>query len=135
MAKSTSGTRLAREINDEFLVCKLCYESYKTPKCLTCLHTFCQDCIQSHIEATVEATVYKQYTSDYRKIACPLCHKTTQLPVGGVKRLTDNFLVSNLSEMVRRQRPSQFPFCDLCKVRNISSLLLLLLTSLFNPNK
>jgi len=36
--------------------------------------------------------------------------------VGGVKKLADNFLVSSLSELVGRQRPSKYPFCDICKL-------------------
>ncbi len=37
--------------------------------------------------------------SDYREFTCPLCRKRTQLPIGGVKKLPDNFLVSSLSEV------------------------------------
>ena len=29
---STSGVKLAQEIHDEFLVCKICLEGYKNPK-------------------------------------------------------------------------------------------------------
>ena len=109
---TSSGTKLAQEIHDEFLVCKICLEGYKNPKCLSCLHTFCEDCIENHVAS--EST-YKKY-SDYREFTCPLCRKRTQLPVGGVKKLVDNFLVSSLSEIVGRQRPSKYPFCDICKL-------------------
>ena len=60
-------------------------------------------------------STYKKY-SDYREFTCPICRKRTQLPLGGVKKLPDNFLVSSLSEIVVRQRPSKFPFCDICKM-------------------
>ena len=98
---STFGARLAQEIYDEFLVCKICLESYRRPKCLACLHTFCEDCIESHV---VAESSYKKYT-DYREFTCPLCRKRTQLAAGGVKRLPDNFLVASLAEIVVRQRP------------------------------
>jgi hypothetical protein len=29
-----TGNKLAQEINDEFLTCKICLEIYKNPKCL-----------------------------------------------------------------------------------------------------
>ncbi|KAF8566511.1 hypothetical protein P879_07355 [Paragonimus westermani] len=96
----TVAGRLAQEIHDEFLVCKICFESYTNPKCLSCLHTFCANCIDRHISAEV---TYNKYT-DYRDFTCPLCRKRTQLPLGGVKRLPDNFLISGLTELVMRQR-------------------------------
>ena len=111
---TTTSGKLAQEIHDEFLTCKICLEGYKNPKCLDCLHTFCEQCIDSHV---MSECTYKKY-SDYREFTCPLCRKRTQLPIGGVKKLPDNFLVSNLSELVVRQRPSKFPFCDICKLIN-----------------
>ncbi|XP_074640957.1 E3 ubiquitin-protein ligase TRIM45-like isoform X2 [Tubulanus polymorphus] len=104
--------KLAQEITDEFLTCKICLESYKNPKCLNCLHTFCEQCIENHV---MSESTYKKY-SDYREFTCPLCRKRTQLPLGGVKKLPDNFLVSNLTETIGRQRPSKFPFCEICKL-------------------
>jgi len=98
MAASTTaagGVRLAQEIHDEFLVCKICLDSYRNPKCLACLHTFCEQCIDNHVNSE---SSYKKY-SDYREFTCPLCRKRTQLPVGGVKKLPDNFLVSSLTEV------------------------------------
>ncbi|XP_060572078.1 E3 ubiquitin-protein ligase TRIM56-like isoform X4 [Ruditapes philippinarum] len=114
MTATTGSGKLAQEIHDEFLTCKICLEGYKSPKCLDCLHTFCEGCIDNHV---MSECTYKKY-SDYREFTCPLCRKRTQLPIGGVKKLPDNFLVSNLSELVVRQRPSKFPFCDICKLVN-----------------
>ena len=48
--------------------------------------------------------------------ACALLSQRTQLPVGGVRKLADNFLVSSLSEVVSRQRPPKYPLCDFCKL-------------------
>ncbi|CAG5124676.1 unnamed protein product, partial [Candidula unifasciata] len=112
MATTAAGNKLAQEIHDEFLTCKICLEGFKSPKCLDCLHTFCEQCIDNHV---LNECTYKKY-SDYREFTCPLCRKRTQLPIGGVKKLPDNFLVSSLSEVVARQKPSKFPFCDICKL-------------------
>lgn len=114
MATTAAGNKLAKEINDEFLTCKICLEGFKTPKCLDCLHTFCEQCIDNHV---LSECSYKKY-SDYREFTCPLCRKRTQLPIGGVKKLPDNFLVSSLNEVVSRQKPSKYPFCDICKLIN-----------------
>ncbi|KAL5010863.1 hypothetical protein ScPMuIL_013168 [Solemya velum] len=40
--------------------------------------------------------------------------KRTDLPSGGIRRLPDNFLVSNLNEIVNRRRPSKVPPCEIC---------------------
>ena len=114
MSTTVAGNKLAQEIHDEFLTCKICLEAFKSPKSLDCLHTFCEQCIENHV---VSECSYKKY-SDYREFTCPLCRKRTQLPLGGVKKLPDNFLVSSLGEVVARQRPSKFPFCDICKLVN-----------------
>ena len=114
MSTTVAGNKLAQEIHEEFLTCKICLEGFKSPKSLDCLHTFCEQCIENHVMSECS---YKKY-SDYREFTCPLCRKRTQLPLGGVKKLPDNFLVSSLGEVVARQRPSKFPFCDFCKLVN-----------------
>ncbi|KAL8565908.1 hypothetical protein ACOMHN_000485 [Nucella lapillus] len=114
MSTTVAGNKLAQEIHEEFLTCKICLEGFKSPKSLDCLHTFCEQCIDNHVMSECS---YKKYT-DYREFTCPLCRKRTQLPLGGVKKLPDNFLVSSLGEVVARQRPSKFPFCDICKLVN-----------------
>lgn len=104
---------MAEQINDEFLTCKICFEHYKDPKCLTCLHTFCEECIEQHVNAQRS---YK-YT-DYREFSCPICRKKTVIPTGGVRKLNDNFLISSLNELLVSKRPSKIPLCDICKIVN-----------------
>lgn len=105
--------QLAEQINDEFLTCKICFEHFREPKCLSCLHTFCEECIEQHVSAQRS---YK-YT-DYREFACPICRKKTVIPSGGVRKLNDNFLISSLNELLLSKRPSKIPFCDICKCVN-----------------
>ena len=105
--------QLAEQINDEFLTCKICYEHYKEPKCLSCLHTFCEECIEQHVSAQRS---YK-YT-DYREFSCPICRKKTVIPTGGVRKLNDNFLISSLNELLLSKRPSKIPTCDICRIVN-----------------
>lgn len=111
---TTKSGILAQQIHDEFLCCKICLEAFTNPKSLDCLHTFCEECIENH--ANSESS-YKKY-SDYREFTCPLCRKRTTLPLGGVKKLPDNFLVSSLTEIVERQKPSKIVTCDFCKLVN-----------------
>lgn len=116
MSTSTSKVQtmqLAEQINDEFLTCKICYEPFKDPKCLTCLHTFCEECIDQHVSAQRS---YKY--SDYREFSCPICRKKTVIPTGGVRKLNDNFLISSLSELLMSKKPSKTPNCEICRIVN-----------------
>ncbi|CAC5402381.1 unnamed protein product [Mytilus coruscus] len=56
----------SEELNDE-LTCTICLETFKDPKCLPCLHTFCEGCIHTYIVSTFE--------KDYSKggFLCPIC--------------------------------------------------------------
>ncbi|KAK3096478.1 hypothetical protein FSP39_000578 [Pinctada imbricata] len=107
-----TNTKLMQEISDQFLHCKICLEPYKEPKTLICLHSFCMDCIQQHVDSEGSRS---RYSSLYnRHVTCPLCRKRTELPAGGVRRLPDNFLLSNLTEVIDRRRPSKIPPCEIC---------------------
>jgi len=34
---------------DDLLICTICLETFKVPKYLLCLHTFCETCIHTYI--------------------------------------------------------------------------------------
>jgi len=106
-------TKLESEIKEEFLSCKICYEPFTSPKSLSCLHTFCEKCLEAHL-ATIRTYKY----SDHKEFPCPMCRKRTTLPSGGVRALPDNFLIGSLSELVGRQRVTKLPFCEVCKLVN-----------------
>lgn len=107
------GARLAKEIYDEFLVCKICFDTFKNPKSLTCLHTFCEKCIENQFPSESN---YKRFT-DYKEFRCPVCHERTKLPAGGVHGLPDNFTVTGLLAVIGPQCPdaSKCLSCDVCK--------------------
>ncbi|XP_074660546.1 uncharacterized protein LOC141913002 [Tubulanus polymorphus] len=104
-----------QEISDQFLVCKICFETYKRPKTLACLHTFCSACLEKHNDSEMERTTYR-YVIFSRSISCPICRKRTDIPSGGIKNLPDNFLVSNLTEVVNKSKPAkkEKDICQIC---------------------
>ncbi|KAL3881690.1 hypothetical protein ACJMK2_028094 [Sinanodonta woodiana] len=107
-----SGNKLMKEISDQFLHCKICLESYKDPKTLVCLHTFCSHCLQQHVDS--DSSRSSRFMIYNRYITCPLCRRKTEIPSGGIKRLPDNFLLSSLTDAVDRRRPSKIPPCEIC---------------------
>jgi hypothetical protein len=99
---SSCRKKLLEEIYDQFLVCKICFEVYTSPKTLACLHTFCEQCIERHLSAELERS-YRYVLHAPRTITCPICRKKTELPVGGVRRLPDNIIVPRLVDMVSQR--------------------------------
>jgi len=98
---SSSGTKLAQEIHDEFLVCKICLESYKNPKSLACLHTFCEDCIENHIAS--EST-YKKYAVLHSYTCIPgLWSRSRRLGLETYERLVSRKIVN--ASVSSRSRP------------------------------
>ncbi|KAK3091151.1 hypothetical protein FSP39_017543 [Pinctada imbricata] len=79
-------------LQDNFLTCKICFNVYKEPKILVCLHSFCLRCLENHL---LEAK-NKQFGS----IICPVCRERTLLSIDGVRSLKSNFYIKNLIEFV-----------------------------------
>lgn len=107
-----TGNKLVKEITDQFLHCKICLGPYKEPKTLVCLHTFCADCLQQHVDSDTNRS--SRFLLYNRYITCPLCRRKTEIPTGGVKRLPDNFLVSSLGDVLDRKRLTKVPPCEIC---------------------
>ncbi len=54
----------------DLLLCRLCCDTLKDDaRCLPCQHSFCTDCLQSHIKANLADT-----------LMCPTCFLTVELP-------------------------------------------------------
>ncbi|KAK3597676.1 hypothetical protein CHS0354_040050 [Potamilus streckersoni] len=85
------------------LHCMLCDGYFKDPKLLSCLHTFCKECLRRYVEKG-------KYNSNF---PCPLCNRNIEIPKkGGVKGLPPNLYVL-ASEMTNKPPP-----CDVCNVGN-----------------
>ncbi|XP_041376069.1 uncharacterized protein LOC121388684 [Gigantopelta aegis] len=66
------------DFTDTYLTCRICFGAFQTPKTLTCLHTFCRDCLQKWINGRTDA--YKR-----RGFTCPVCRQfaTVANPTAG----------------------------------------------------
>ena len=51
----------------DFTKCAICFEEFKSPKCLPCSHSFCQECLAAHITTSCES---KKAPVGF---CCPLC--------------------------------------------------------------
>ncbi|XP_078617585.1 E3 ubiquitin-protein ligase TRIM56-like [Branchiostoma floridae x Branchiostoma japonicum] len=112
---ATGGTSaLLSQISDDFLECKVCLEPYRRPKVLSCLHTFCLECLEQ---------LHKRQ-GDAQHLECPTCRTKTELPGSGVSALKDNFFVESLADAVnlhktvkKTEGESSRVVCGLCESR------------------
>ncbi|XP_066287812.1 uncharacterized protein [Branchiostoma lanceolatum] len=76
---------LKQSLKDEFLVCRMCLNSFHGPKSLPCLHTFCEQCV---------SVLHDQQ----KPLRCPICRQAHYIPAEGVSSLPDNFFIVSLAE-------------------------------------
>jgi len=85
----TSSIDLLAKINDEFLTCQICFETYTRPKSLNCQHTFCQKCLEDYSPPNSAS------------VTCPTCRCVQPLCENGINGLKDNFFISSMADMLK----------------------------------
>ncbi|XP_078614334.1 uncharacterized protein LOC144883613 [Branchiostoma floridae x Branchiostoma japonicum] len=83
-------SKLLNRLSEDFLECQICLQPYRQPKVLSCLHSFCQQCLVDFLKKQKVKT----------ELDCPTCRSKTLLPGGGVAELKDNFFVESLKDTV-----------------------------------
>lgn len=111
MAASSHGdSTFLQVLENNYLECNLCFDTYKKPKYLSCHHTFCEGCLTEYI---------KHNPGD---IVCPTCRVVTQvLKDGGIPALQNNFLVTSLTDEASLFRNKQMK-CDNCSEDKMAAM-------------
>ena len=68
--------------------CPNCGREFQDPKLLPCLHSFCQECL--------ETCLSKAQIGAEECFYCPLCKSRCSVPKGGVASMKKNFLVQSM---------------------------------------
>jgi len=90
--------------------CSICLETFKEPKALPCIHTFCLECLDTYCEDKEQG----------EEGTCPLCRKVFLIPPGGVKNLSNNVFIHQLLEInkstvdAESQESDKEAPCELC---------------------
>ncbi|XP_077977606.1 tripartite motif-containing protein 2-like [Glandiceps talaboti] len=100
----SAESKFLDQIEEKFLICRICSDRYKRAKILPCLHSFCEQCLDKAVEKT-------------GKLDCPICRRSHGLQGGGVARLSTNFFVNELVEQFRKRetKTEESKRCDGCK--------------------
>ena len=86
-----------------YLICPVCCEMYKKPKCLPCYHTCCEPCVAKLQQDS--------------KVKCPTCQKTSNSPAGGVTEFPSNFFIDRIVDeiaLTEKVTGKEDINCDLC---------------------
>ena len=93
-------------LHEEFLTCKICYEAFRHPKILQCLHSFCAHCLEGHLKQQSEHGRQQgeqrgeqgEEVEEDQEILCPLCRQPTPVSKeqGGEKLTLLNFVMDSL---------------------------------------
>lgn len=95
------------KLSEHLLKCPICLETYRTPKVLPCLHTFCLHCLK------------ELSNPEERLIICPTCRCEVAIPKEGVASLSSNFFINNMLDFLYVAQSSSKPvFCTNCEDRN-----------------
>ncbi|XP_019634329.1 PREDICTED: E3 ubiquitin-protein ligase TRIM56-like [Branchiostoma belcheri] len=77
------------EVSGDSLECSICCYTFKNPKVLPCLHTFCEHCLREWVQK-----------NDGDTFLCPICRQPVPLPQDGVEGLKDNVFLARLVKAV-----------------------------------
>ncbi|XP_033761126.1 E3 ubiquitin-protein ligase Midline-1-like [Pecten maximus] len=100
------------------ITCHLCKKTFNTPKCLPCLHAFCELCLFKWIVSKV--TIHASKSS----FKCPTCGIEAEPPVGWtINNVTkwaslfpDDHLIQSCIDRDKIQKMSKM--CDICQVNS-----------------
>lgn len=87
-------------------ICCLCENKMKSPKILSCLHEFCEECLKKKLErekeeenATPSSPLAKEWMMEV--IKCPICEQKTRLPDKGISGLFSDTVLEDMIESDR----------------------------------
>lgn len=103
---SSSIRALERRDLKEDTVCCICFNTYRDPRSLACLHTFCFKCLECCAAGKLPG----------QRISCPVCRKSLKIPVNGVCGFPKNTIVERLAEEFGNDSEDNLKgaSCDVC---------------------
>ncbi|XP_056017400.1 E3 ubiquitin-protein ligase TRIM56-like [Ostrea edulis] len=93
---------IVKRLKEDYLTCVICFELYNEPKVLSCLHTFCEVCLDALI----------QKSSEKEQPVCPICREIVPLTEQSVSGLKTHFAYKDMIEKIIRSKG--LPLKKLC---------------------
>jgi len=118
---ATSPPRSLGHKLDELLKCPVCLDTFREPRTLCCLHTFCTECLEGCRRLL------------RRDIECPVCKRVSSLPPAGVRGLPTDYRIEQIRDVFSDMQateaanrpasvnstadPNAARSCDVCKAQ------------------
>jgi len=133
-----TSSSLIDDISEELLACRICLEPLRRAKTLSCRHTFCEVCLErlrdselstadddelrlvtSRRTSTISRRTHSAAAAAAARLTCPVCYESCPLPPGGVSRLPDDPVVTQLYNVIERRRTATHSadgsgMCEIC---------------------
>ncbi|CAK1551848.1 unnamed protein product [Leptosia nina] len=87
--------------------CKICDNKLCSPRVLSCLHVFCEACIDKLMVNEAGDSLKFDLA-----VECPLCKQETKIPVGGAASLPSDYVITNILDV---SSMDQSVVCTCCK--------------------
>ncbi|KAE8745672.1 hypothetical protein FOCC_FOCC007673 [Frankliniella occidentalis] len=93
--------------------CRICKEKLCKPRLLSCLHTFCEECIDKLL--VDESGDFKRCDNT---VSCPVCQQETMVSEKGASSLPSNYVMNNFLDMCAIQ--DMTVVCTSCKTKEVA---------------
>ncbi|XP_076461490.1 uncharacterized protein LOC143293981 [Babylonia areolata] len=112
------------ELESKFLECHICLETYRRPKTIPCLHSFCEQCLNDYISNCRELQGHR--------FPCPVCKQLVDCPDPSLPRsqwassFKGSFFLNDLADCLKRAAtpPLTAAPCSVCQRRNAATFCL-----------
>ena len=94
------------KVLEKHITCPVCLEVFKEPKTLSCLHTYCRECVNKLIQAR----------ATYGDIQCPECRGVVPVYEKDADKFPTSFLMNSLIDAYEKLTKSSDPsmLCENC---------------------
>ncbi|PIK39669.1 hypothetical protein BSL78_23487 [Apostichopus japonicus] len=84
-----AAAKMLDDIDEKFCQCCVCFEQYKKPRQLQCLHRYCTECLEKMIDTNPH---------DFK---CPLCQEKIDVPNNGVEGFKSDFYMNEILDYIK----------------------------------
>ena len=110
----------------QLLLCTICYDRYKEPRILPCLHSFCEGCLEKYLgfhqqQYLQQISLNPLHRLHEARFPCPTCREKMLIPAQGVKGFRRDFRAIQIQDYLSLTENSIVPECATCITTKVNS--------------